>query len=243
MIIIPAIDIINGKCVRLQKGDYATAHQVAESVETAAERFAAAGAEYLHLVDLDGAKEGFPKNQQLISTVAKTCGMPCEIGGGIRTIKDIAFYVENGISRVILGSAALSDAKLVKESVKEFGEKIAVGIDARDRKVCVSGWLEESEVDYIDFSKQMEDIGIRNIIFTDISRDGMLNGPNLEQLTELKANVSCDITASGGVRDLNHIEQLKSLGIYGAICGKSLYSGTLELAEAISLCREDSKTC
>lgn len=236
MIILPAIDMIGGQCVRLIKGDYATAHKVAEDPFETAARFAASGAGYLHMVDLDGAKAKEPKNADTICRIARACAIPCEVGGGIRSMQSVEMYLENGVSRVILGSSALSDPEFVRTAVRAYGERIAVGIDALERSVRVTGWTEDSGVDFIEFAKQMEDIGVKNIIFTDISRDGTLTGPNLAQLSELKQAVSCDITASGGVTNIGDIRALKELDLYGAICGKSLYSGSLSLDEAVALC-------
>lgn len=233
MIILPAIDILGGRCVRLYKGEYGTAEQVAPDPLYTARQFELGGAEYIHMVDLDGAKDGRTVNHDLICTVAKSVNVPVEIGGGIRSIETVRYYLENGLSRVILGSAALKNPELVKESVAEFGDRIAVGIDARDGKVSISGWTEESDTDYIEFARLMEKCGVRNIIFTDIDRDGTLSGANTEMLAKLNAAVGVEITASGGVRDVMDIQRLASLGLYGAIAGKSIYSGTLSLSEAI----------
>lgn len=234
MVILPAIDIHQGKCVRLYQGDYATAQQVAaDPVETAVS-FREAGAEWVHMVDLDGAKSGNLENREIFLTVAKECGLPIELGGGIRDMKAVEYYLEHGISRVILGSAAIRNPEFVREAVHVFGEKIAVGIDAKNGKAAASGWLEESEFDYIDLAKSMEQIGVRTIIYTDIAKDGTLSGPNLEQLIRINAAVSCDIIASGGIHNLDDIKALTKQGLYGAICGKSLYQGTLDLKEAIA---------
>lgn len=234
MIILPAIDILDGRCVRLVKGDYGTAHQVAADPLETAMRFEADGAEYLHMVDLNGAAEGGARNAEIFCRVARTLAIPVELGGGIRDMKTVSYYLEHGIKRVILGSAALGQPSFVREAVKEFGAGIAVGIDARGGKVSVSGWTETSETDYLTFAKQMEACGVQNLIFTDISRDGTLVGPNLDQLEALKNAVSSDITASGGIKNAGDIHSLAALGLYGAICGKSLYSGTLTVKEALA---------
>lgn len=233
MIILPAIDIKNGQCVRLLRGDFGTAERVAEDPLAAAAGFRAAGAEWVHMVDLDGAREGKPVNTGIFLSVAAESGLKVEVGGGIRDLAAIEFYVNSGVSRVILGSAALSNPGLVKEAVRRYGDRIAVGIDARDRKVAADGWLKTSSVDFIDLAKAVEAAGVTCIIFTDISKDGTLSGPNLAQLEEMNTAVSCDIIASGGVTDLHDIESLIRLELYGAICGKSIYKGTLDLAEAI----------
>ena len=233
MIILPAIDIKDGKCVRLVKGDYATAHQVAESPYDTAAAFRAAGAAWIHMVDLDGAKEGKPVNTEIFERVAKESGLKGEVGGGIRHMKTIEQFLEKGISRVILGSVAVKNPDLVKEAVKEFGEKIAVGIDAKNGMVATEGWLEKSDVTYTDLALAMEDAGVRTIIYTDISRDGTLTGVNTEQLGNLNRTVSCNIIASGGVSSIVDIENCIDLNLYGCICGKAVYTGALNLMEAI----------
>lgn len=241
MIILPAIDIQGGECVRLLRGDYATAHKVAESAEDTAKKFKEAGAEWLHIVDLDGAKEGEPVNHELIFRIAETSGLKLEAGGGIRDMKTITSFIDHGISRVILGSAAIHDQALVKQAVKEYGDRIAVGIDARNGMVAGQGWTETSEVYYIDMAKQMESIGVKNIIFTDISKDGTLGGPNFVMLDKMNHAVDCNIIASGGVASIMDIATLLDLNIYGAICGKALYSGTLDLAQAICICKHSAR--
>ncbi len=235
MIILPAIDIKGGNCVRLYKGDYSTAHKVADSYIDTAAGFKAAGAKWIHMVDLDGAKSGRPENTHIFRDVAGIEGVKVELGGGIRDMGTIEKYIEAGISRVILGSAAVSNENLVKEAVSRFGDKIAVGIDAKNRMVSVSGWTKQSDIDFIDMAKRMEDIGVKYIIFTDISKDGMLSGPNFEQLEEINEAVSCSIIASGGIKDITDIETLVKMDMYGAICGKSVYEGTINLPAAIEI--------
>lgn len=238
MIILPAIDIINGQPVRLYQGDYAQKEVVADSVRSLSQRFVDEGACFLHLVDLDGAKAGRRVNAALIKEVAKTVGVPIEVGGGIRTLEDIADYIENGVERVILGTGAMEDASLLQEAVHRYGAQIAVGIDCKDGYACGRGWLSQSDLHYIDFAKQLEAMGVQTIIVTDISKDGTLQGPNMEMLQELKQAVHMHIIASGGVRDLTHIAALKKLDIYGAITGKAVVCGTLDLPAAIALCEE-----
>lgn len=233
MLIFPAIDIKNGACVRLYQGEMATAEQVAPSAMEAAKRFRAAGASWVHMVDLDGAVEGVRKNTGVFLEVAKESGLKVEVGGGIRTMADISFYLENGISRVILGSIALRDASLVRQAVAEYGDRIAVGIDARGGMVAAEGWVETSTVSDVELAKRMEEAGVQCLICTDIARDGMLSGPNLGQLTRIQEAVGCDIVASGGVTNLSDIAALRDCGLYGAICGRSIYKGTLDLREAI----------
>lgn len=234
MIILPAIDIKDGQCVRLVKGDFSTAHKVAEDPVTTAKGFVDQGSHWIHMVDLDGAKLAKPKNTEIFTSVKNATGLHMELGGGIRDMKTIAYYLEHGIDRVILGSIALKRPDLVKEAIQQYGgDRIAVGIDAKDGKVATEGWLSTSEVSYLDLAKSMEQSGVRVIIFTDISRDGTLSGPNLDQLGALQNAVSCDIIASGGIKELSDIKNLMELGLYGAICGKSLYQGTLSLRQAI----------
>ena len=237
MIVFPAIDLKDGECVRLKKGDMGTSEKVAENpVETALE-VAAAGAQWLHMVDLDGAVSGRRVNHSAVLATAREGGLKTEAGGGIRSMADVEYYLTNGISRVILGSAALKNSGLVREAVREFGgEHIAVGIDARGGRAAAEGWVEDSGMDYIELAKRMEDAGVRYLIYTDISRDGMLSGADLEGLEKLNSAVSCSVTASGGVRSIEDIRALIGLGLYGAICGKSIYSGTLDLRRAVKLC-------
>lgn len=238
MIILPAIDIKDGQCVRLTKGDFATVEKVAEDPLKTARAFEEAGAEWIHMVDLDGAKEGSLRNSGVFLNVVQNTGLKVELGGGIRTLKSIDYYMDQGISRVIIGSAAISDPGLVKAAVKKYGERVAVGIDARNGMASGGGWLNDSGINYLDLAKSMEDIGVRYIIYTDISKDGTLSGPNLEQLGKINEAVSCYIIASGGIHTMKDIIDLKAMGLYGAICGKSIYKGTLSLIEAISYCRE-----
>ena len=237
MIIFPAIDIIDGKPVRLYKGDFTTAKQVADDALATALSFERAGCQWIHMVDLDGSLQKKPVNSETFITVAKETSLKVELGGGIRTMNDIDFYVNKGISRVILGSVALKNPALVKEAVKEFGDVIAVGIDAKNGYAAAEGWMQESNVYFTDLAKQMESVGVKTIIFTDISKDGTLSGPNLSQLEEINNAVSCNITASGGVTSITDILALKDKELYGAICGKSIYQETLDLREAVEVCK------
>lgn len=237
MIILPAIDIKGGECVRLVKGDYSTAQKVIESPYLAAQRFADAGADWMHMVDLDGAKDARLVNADLIADVAKSSGLSVEVGGGIRDMKAVEYYLLHGINRVILGSAAVKDQKFVIDAVNTFGDRIVIGIDAKDGMVRAEGWLDNSDINYIELAKRMEDVGVKTIVFTDIEQDGTLAGPNLKQLDSLIKSVSCNIIASGGVAVLKDIKNLIELNAYGAICGKSLYSGSLDLHRAIEATR------
>ena len=237
MIILPAIDIKGGECVRLVKGDYSTAQKVIESPYLAAQRFADAGANWMHMVDLDGAKDAKLVNADLIADVAKSSGLSVEVGGGIRDMKAVEYYLSHGINRVILGSAAVKDQQFVIDAVNTFGDQIVIGIDAKDGMVRAEGWLDNSDINYIELAKRMEDVGVKTIVFTDIEQDGTLAGPNLKQLDSLIKSVSCNIIASGGVAVLKDIKNLIELNAYGAICGKSIYSGSLDLRQAIETAR------
>ncbi|MGN0534096.1 MAG: 1-(5-phosphoribosyl)-5-[(5-phosphoribosylamino)methylideneamino]imidazole-4-carboxamide isomerase [Eubacterium sp.] len=237
MIIFPAIDIIDGKPVRLYKGDFTTAKQVADDALATALSFEKAGCQWIHMVDLDGSLQKKPVNSETFITVAKETSLKVELGGGIRTMNDIDFYVNKGISRVILGSVALKNPALVKEAVKEFGDVIAVGIDAKNGYAAAEGWTQESNIYFTDLAKQMESVGVKTIIYTDISKDGTLSGPNLLQLEEINNAVSCNITASGGVTSITDILALRDKELYGAICGKSIYQETLDLREAVEVCK------
>lgn len=239
MIIIPAIDIIDGKPVRLYQGDYNKKEIVAKDVLDTSKNFEYLGAQWIHLVDLDGAKKGELVNLNVIIEIAQTLSIPVEVGGGIRIFEDIKYLIDNGVSRVILGTSAMEDEKLLNKALREYGEKIAVGIDCKDGYVCGRGWLQKSSIHYIEFAKRLEKLGVKNIIVTDISKDGTLEGPNIEMLNELKKEVCMDITASGGIRDVSNIKALKEIDVYGAITGKAIYAKTLSLEEAIKVTREE----
>ena len=236
MVILPAIDIKDGNVVRLYKGDYATVEKVADNFLDTAVSFENAGAEWIHMVDLDGAKEGRPVNAKIYTEVAEKTNLKVELGGGIRNLETIEEYLKMGISRVILGSVALKNPQLVKDAVEKFGsEKIVVGIDAKNGMVATEGWLETSNVNYIDLANKMISYGVKYFIFTDISKDGTLSGVNAEQLKALYDGTDgkCNIIASGGVHTINDILICKKMGLYGTICGKSIYTGSLDLKEAI----------
>lgn len=240
MIILPAIDILDKKPVRLYQGDYQQSIRVGNgSILEIAKTFEKEGAQYVHMVDLDGAKEGKKCNQSSICEVASNLSIPIEVGGGIRSMEDVAYYLEHGVARVILGTAAIENPAFLKEALQVYGDKIAVGIDCKDGYVCGHGWLSTSKLHYIEFAKEMETVGVKTIIVTDISKDGTMMGPNIEMLAKLSETVSINIIASGGIRDISHIKQLKELGLYGAISGKAMYANTLSLPDAITLCKED----
>lgn len=234
MLILPAIDLCGGQCVRLVRGDFGTASRVAESPLLAARRFEQAGARWLHMVDLDGARTGARPNRELILQTVLATSLHVELGGGIRTMQAVDDALTHGVARVILGSAALRDPALVQSAVRKWGERIAVGVDARNGKVAASGWLDDSEVSYLDFARRMERAGVRTLIFTDISRDGTLSGLPLDELRALRSACGCRLIASGGVAGLDDVRAVAALGLYGVICGKAVYSGRLDLKQAIA---------
>lgn len=232
MIIIPAIDLLNGKCVRLYRGDYNKADTVAQDAIEQAKRFIDEGATRLHVVDLDGAREGTQRNFPILEKLA-ALPITLQAGGGIRSMERIKSCFAAGVQDVIIGSAAVTDKTFLSAAVRAYPEHIIAAVDAQDGIVKTSGWLSDSGLEYIEFSKSLEQSGIKKIIFTDIAQDGTLGGANLAALAKLCAAVSCDIIASGGVKDIGDIESLLALGVYGAICGKSIYSGSLSLRQAI----------
>ena len=238
MRILPAIDLHNQMCVRLVKGDYATAHKVAEDAVETARSFLAAGAALIHMVDLDGAKDGTHPNYPVVRRVIEETGADIELGGGIRCMDDVARVLALGVKRVIIGSAAVKNPQFVKEACAAYGDKIAVRIDARGGTVRTEGWLNDSGMDYIAFAKLMESYGVQTIIFTDIDKDGMLSGPNFAQLQALRDAVSCGIVASGGVSTLEDIAKLRDMGIEEAIAGKAVYTGQLDVKQAIQVAGE-----
>lgn len=235
MRILPAIDLHDQMCVRLVKGDYATAHKVAEDAVETAKSFLAAGAELIHMVDLDGAKDGTHPNYPVVRRVIEETGASVELGGGIRCMDDVARVLDLGVKRVIIGSAAVKNPLFVKEACEKYGDKIAVGIDALGGTVRTEGWIKDSGTDYIEFAKLMESYGVKTIIFTDIDKDGMLSGPNFAQLQALRDAVSCGIVASGGVSTLEDIAKLRDMGIEEAIAGKAVYTGQLDVKQAIAV--------
>lgn len=240
MIILPAIDIKGGTCVRLYQGKFDTAEKVADSALKTARSFEAAGAEWLHMVDLDGALAGMALNAGIFVDVVRHTGLKVELGGGIRTLDQINNYLNAGIKRVILGSVAIKNPGFVRSAIASFdANSIVIGIDALDGYVCGSAWTESSNIHYLELAKHMQEIGVSTIIYTDISRDGTMSGPSLEGMKALKEAVpGMKLIASGGIQNIDDIRALAELDIYGAICGKSLYEGTLDLAEAIAVAKE-----
>lgn len=235
MIILPAIDILSGRPVRLRQGDYNQASQVAESVLDTAKSFEADGADWIHMVDLDAAKAGKPVNHEIILEAAKSVSIPVEIGGGIRSVEDARLYLDGGVQRVILGTAALNNPELVETLTRDYPGRIAVSLDARDGRVKVAGWQEDGGVLLDDAVRDMEKAGVSTLIVTDIAKDGMLQGPSFDLMEHLSSITTCDLVASGGVSCADDIRKLAAQNLYGAIAGKALYAGRLDLKEAIAI--------
>ena len=235
MILLPAIDLKDGKAVRLVQGEFDSAHQVAQDPLAVARDFQAAGARYIHMVDLDGARDGVRKNGAIVREVAGT-GLRVELGGGIRSMADLEEVFALGVYRAVIGSAAVKDPGFVARAVERYGEQIAVGIDAWDGQVKISGWTEGTGENYLDFTRNMTDIGVKVIIFTDIETDGTLRGPSLERLRALHRSVPADIIASGGVSCNEDLYALEEMGMAGAIIGKAYYAGKVDLRAAVERC-------
>ena len=233
MYIYPAIDLFGGKAVRLYKGDYAQMTVYSENPVDVARAFARLGASHIHLVDLEGAKSGGTPNFETICAIKRTTGLFCEVGGGIRSMEVIAKYLDAGIDRVILGTAAVTQPGFAAEAVKKYGEKIAIGIDIKDGFVAIHGWTEKSALSAMDFTAQMQAIGIGTLICTDISKDGAMEGANHALYRELSEKFSMQIIASGGVSSLDDVRRLAAMDIHGAIIGKAYYTGAIDLKEAM----------
>ena len=237
MLIYPAIDMYEKKAVRLYKGDYAQMTVYSENPCAVAQEFKKCGATHIHLVDLEGAKVGTTPNFDLVKSIKEETGLFCEIGGGIRDMDTIKKYVDAGIDRVILGTAAVTSPGFVEEAVKAYGDKIAVGIDIKDGYVAIKGWTETSEENAMDFTAKMQAIGVKTMICTDISRDGAMKGANHELYRELAERFDMNIIASGGVSSMEDVEKLTALNIHGAIVGKAYYTGAIDLAKAIEVAK------
>lgn len=235
MLIYPAIDLFEGKAVRLLRGDYAQMTVYSEHPEKIALDFAAQGASRIHLVDLEGAKSGETPNFDTVLRIKKASGLFCEIGGGVRNMEVISRYLDAGIDRVILGTAAVTQPGFVAEAAAKYGEKIAVGVDVKDGYVAVKGWTEKSEEEAFAFCRRMNDIGVRTLICTDISRDGAMQGTNLNLYRELSQSLGMQIIASGGVSSMDDVRALAAMDIHGAIIGKAYYTGAIQLREALEV--------
>ncbi|MBD5099261.1 MAG: 1-(5-phosphoribosyl)-5-[(5-phosphoribosylamino)methylideneamino]imidazole-4-carboxamide isomerase [Clostridiales bacterium] len=233
MILLPAIDMKDGRCVRLKKGEFSTVSQVADSAVETAKAFADAGAKWIHMVDLDGARHGGRINFPHISEVIRQSGLSVELGGGIKTCEDVDTVAEAGVARLVIGSAAVTNPEVVDYALERYGGRVAVGIDCLNGQVRTAGWEQDSGLSGLDLARNMEAKGVKTIVFTDIATDGMLSGPSFDQLAALQKAVSCHIVASGGVTTLDDVKRLRDMGLYGAIIGKAYYAGTLDLAEAV----------
>jgi phosphoribosylformimino-5-aminoimidazole carboxamide ribotide isomerase len=230
----PAIDLRGGKCVRLQQGDYNRETIFGDDPTEMAQRWVSDGARFLHLVDLDAARDGQLANRQAVASIVKRVGIPCELGGGIRDESTIRVWLEAGISRLVVGTKALKDPDWFREMCELFPGKLALGLDARDGYVATDGWLETSQVRATDLARQFADVPLVSIVYTDIARDGMLAGPNFDGVAEMKDAVSAPVIASGGVTTADDIRRLARIGVAGCIVGRSLYDGKLTITEAIA---------
>lgn len=237
MNIIPAIDLIDGKAVRLQKGDYEKVTVYSESPEKVAKYFYDCGAKYLHVVDLDGAKSGNADNFETIKKIIDASGLSVEVGGGIRSMDVVKKYADIGVDRIILGTAALNDREFLKNAVDAYGDRITVGVDIKDGMVAIKGWTEVSSVSCEDFCRDLASLGVSTIICTDISKDGMMSGTNLELYKSLNREFPINIVASGGVSTIEDITALRDMDMFGAILGKALYTGAIKLEDAIAAAR------
>ena len=235
MYIFPAIDLYGGKAVRLFKGDYAQMTVYHENPVAVAQDFVKSGATHLHLVDLQGAKDGTTPHLDLICRLKQQTGLFCEVGGGIRTLETVERYVSAGVDRVILGTAAVTQEGFVAACVKRFGDAVAVGVDIRDGQVAIKGWTERSDWDAFDFCRKLENDGVSTIICTDISKDGAMQGANAELYQTLSDTLTLQIVASGGVSSLDDVRRLRAMNLYGAIIGKAYYTGAIDLAQAIEV--------
>lgn len=239
MLIFPAIDLYSGKAVRLYQGDYREMTVYSENPPEVAEAFRDAGASCIHVVDLEGAKTGGTPNLPIILEIKARTGLFIEVGGGIRSMETVRKYLEAGIDRVILGTAAVTDPELLKDAVAAYGDRIAVGIDIKDGYAAIRGWTEKSAFGAMDFAEKMADLGIRTLIVTDISRDGAMKGTNTGLYRDLQERLAINIIASGGVSSLSDVRALRDQGTYGAIIGKAYYTGAVDLKEAIAEARTD----
>lgn len=237
MNIFPAIDLVDGKAVRLFKGDYDQMTVYNDNPLEVAKDFEAQGAKHIHLVDLEGAKDGTTPNIETVKSIVENTSLFTEIGGGIRTMETAQKYISIGIDRIILGTAAVNDEAFLKEAVANFGDKVAVGVDIKDGFVAIKGWTEKSEFSAFDFCEKMQNLGVSTLICTDISKDGAMQGTNHELYRELASRFDMNITASGGVSSIEDVKKLTKLGIYGAIIGKAYYTGAINLKEAIEVAK------
>lgn len=237
MRIYPAIDIKDGKCVRLLQGRFSDVTVFSDDPADMAKKWEKLGGEFLHTVDLDGALKGRGVNAEVIRRICSSVNIPVQTGGGIRSSEDIKARLEAGVSRVIIGTKAVSDSEFVKNAVREYGDKIVIGIDAKDGMAAVEGWEKTSDLKAVEFAKKMESLGVKTIVYTDIATDGTLKGPNLAAMEEMANKTSLDVIASGGVGNISHVEALKNTGVEGVIIGRALYTGGVDLEEAVKICK------
>lgn len=237
MIIFPAIDLFEGKAVRLLRGEYDKMTIYSENPIEIARDFEKEGATHIHMVDLEGAKNGNTPNLPIVEDIAKNTSLFTEIGGGIRSMEVVEKYIEAGVDRVILGTAAVENREFLEEAVKKYGDKIAVGVDIKDGFVAIKGWTEKSEYSCFDFCQMMQDIGVKTLICTDISKDGAMQGTNLELYRNLSEKMNIQIVASGGVSDIENVKALRKMDIYGAIIGKAYYTKAISLKDAIEVAK------
>lgn len=234
MIVIPAIDIKNGKCVRLYQGKYDREEIFLDDPIYAAKQWESQGAEIIHIIDLDGAREGKRKNNDIIEKIVETVGIPIQLGGGIRTYEDAKYLLDNGVERIILGTISVNNLELVKKLLDEFGaDRIIVAVDSRGEKVFVKGWLKGTSLNCYEFSKRIETLGIKIILFTSIEKDGTLKGPNFEAIGKMVRTVDISILVAGGVCSLEDLQRLSEIGVEGVVIGKALYKNCFTLKEAI----------
>jgi len=234
MLIYPAIDLLNGRCVRLRQGDYSQETVFSDDPASVARRWVELGADRIHVVDLDGAKAGGPRQLSIVAQIAQAVSVPVQLGGGLRTLEDIEAALTAGVDRVIVGTRAIEDPGFVDEALARFGEKVGIGIDAKDGRVAVRGWVDVSDVGALDLARSMADRGVKTIVYTDIARDGMLIGPNVEAMQRMAEAVpDVSVIASGGVAALGDVLDLAATGTTGVIVGKAIYTGNVDLAEAI----------
>lgn len=237
MLIFPAIDLYDKKAVRLFKGDYSQMTVYSDNPPEIAKDFEASGATHIHIVDLEGAKSGDTPNLETVKKIKNSTSLFCEIGGGIRSMETVDKYINAGIDRVILGTAAVQDEEFLREAVQKYGDKIAVGADIKDGYVAIKGWIEKSEYECFEFCEKMQSIGVKTLICTDISKDGAMMGTNHELYKRLSEKFDMQIVASGGVSAIDDVKRLAKLGIYGAIIGKAYYTGAISLKEAIEVAK------
>ena len=229
----PAIDLKDGKCVRLLQGDYEAVTVYGTNPSEMAQKWEALGGDFLHIVDLDGAKAGKSVNQEAITQIIESIQIPIEVGGGIRSMEDIGAQLNLGVHRIILGSAAIRNKALVEEALEAFGpDRVVVGVDAKEGRVAIEGWLEVTDISALDFCKELEKMGVQTVIYTDIAKDGMMQGPNLEETKKIVDHTELKVVASGGVSCLEDLEALEKIGVEGAIIGKALYTGAIDLEVA-----------